>query len=58
MAPILTTANGANGVSEQVNPSFLTPADNDTNHCNTPVGTTYGATGNRGSPGLANPACP
>lgn len=58
VADSVTTAGGGNGISEQVNPSFLTPADNDTNHCNTPMGTTYGTTTNRGSPGLANPACP
>lgn len=57
VADSVVTAGGAAGVSEQVNPLFTTPADNDANHCNTPVGTTYG-TGNRGTPGLANVACP
>jgi hypothetical protein len=58
VADTVVTAGGGNGISEQVNPSFLTPADNDTNHCQTPVGTTYGTAGNRGTPGLANAACP
>lgn len=58
VADSVTTSGGGNGISEQVNPSFLTPADNDANHCNTPMGTTYGTTTNRGSPALANPACP
>ncbi|MFT3710187.1 MAG: lamin tail domain-containing protein [Archangium sp.] len=57
-ADSVTTAGGGNGISEQVNPSFLTPADNDTNHCQTPAGTTYGTANNRGTPGLANAACP
>ncbi len=53
----VVTAGGAPGVSEQVNPLFLNPADNDSNHCQTPMGTTYGA-GIRGTPGLQNAACP
>ncbi|MDP3151645.1 MAG: lamin tail domain-containing protein [Archangium sp.] len=57
-ADVVTTAGGAAGVSEQVNPNFLTPADNDTNHCLTPTGTVYGTSGNRGTPGVANVACP
>lgn len=57
-ADTVTTAGGAAGVSEQVNPNFLTPAGNDTNHCITPVGTVYGTSGNRGTPGLANVSCP
>lgn len=58
VADTVTTSAGGNGFSEQVNPNFLTPADNDTNHCPTPVGTVYGTSGNRGTPGLANVACP
>lgn len=57
-ADTVTTTGGAAGVSEQVNPNFLTPADNDTNHCVTAVGTVYGTSGNRGTPGLANVSCP
>ena len=58
VADTVTTGGGAAGVSEQVNPNFLTPADNDTNHCVTPVGTIYGTSGNRGTPGLPSVACP
>ena len=57
-ADTVTTTGGAAGISEQVNPNFLTPAGNDTNHCVTPVGTVYGTSGNRGTPGLANVSCP
>lgn len=58
VADTVTTAGGAAGVSEQVSPNSLTPAANDTDHCVTPVGTVYGTSGNRGTPGLANVACP
>lgn len=58
VADTVTTTGGAAGVSQQVNPNFLTPADNDTNSCLTPVGTIYGTSGNRGTPGLANVSCP
>lgn len=58
VADTVVTAAGGNGISEQVNPNFLTPAGNDTNHCQTPAGTVYGTSGNRGTPGLANVACP
>ncbi len=57
-ADTVTTAGGAAGVSEQVNPNFLNPTANDTNHCVTPAGTVYGTSGNRGTPGLANVSCP
>ncbi len=57
VADSITAVGGGAGISQQVNPLFLTPADNDTNHCQTPAGTTYG-TGNRGTPGLVNVACP
>lgn len=57
-ADVVTTSGGSAGVAEQVNPNFLTPADNDANHCVTPVGTVYGTSGNRGTPGLANVSCP
>jgi hypothetical protein len=58
VADTVTTAGGGNGFSQQVNPNFLTPAGNDTNQCPTPAGTVYGTSGNRGTPGLANVACP
>lgn len=58
LADTVTTTGGAAGASEQVNPNFLTPAGNDTNHCLTPSGTVYGTSGNRGTPGVANVSCP
>lgn len=62
------TANGETaGASVQIKPGFENAIDNDvvTNRCTTPVGVRYGprdldggATGNRGTPGLANVPCP
>ena len=57
------TANGESaGASVQIKPGAETPTDNDVitpvpNRCTTPAGTVYG-TGNRGTPGLPNVACP
>ena len=62
------TANGETaGASVQIKPGFENAIDNDvvTNRCTTPVGVRYGprdldggATGNRGTPGVANVPCP
>ena len=63
----ITASGETAGASVQVKPGFETPVDNDvaTNRCTTSTDTRYGppgadggATGNRGTPGLANVPCP
>lgn len=51
---------GTDDVSMQLTPTASTASANDdgANWCLTPTGTTYGTMGRRGSPGVANPACP
>lgn len=55
---ITYTASG-DGISTQLNPATLDAVANDdvANFCQPPAGTTYGA-GDRGTPKLANVACP
>lgn len=60
----ITASGETAGASVQVKPGFETPGDNDvaTNRCTTPTTTRYppdaGTAGLRGTPGLANVACP
>lgn len=53
------TSTAPQGASVQLKAGSVSHTDNDvlTNLCTTPVGTVYGA-GDRGTPGLANVACP
>ena len=64
---VVTANDETAGASVQIKPNFENPTDNDVlaNRCTTPANTRYGplsadggATGNRGTPGLPNVACP